>query len=273
VRFDLSDTLRLPFESAECVVHIAGEKRDTSKMWAVNVDGTDRMLAWSRDHSVKRFVLLSSVGVYGAKRNAGVVTETTPHNPRNVYEQTKDTAERRALQFCHDHDIECVVLQPSNVIGAHNPTVMPLVGFIRAIARGMLVQFGSDAWTNYVCVEDVAHALVVACTDPNCTGTYILNQDIPLVEVVQTVASGLGVPVPRYRLPRAAGVLLGEVGHLLERVSGRSLPMNRERVRDLSNSTRYDGARFVAATRFRYTVGVHSTLVALAERYVAAGIL
>jgi len=271
---DLATGLNLPIDSADVVVHIAGEKRDVNRMRSVNTEGTNRILNWSLGHGVKRFVFLSSVGVYGAKKNAGVVTELFPHAPVNEYERTKDEAEQNVLHFCRTHRIECVILQPSNVIGLHeNHDVFPLLGFMRSVVRRLVVQFGPSAWVNYVSVEDVGRALVVACIDPGVSGTFILNESLTLTDIVAAVASQLSVRSPTRRAPLLVGLLLGELGTLLERGFGRSMPLNRERVRELSNGTRYDGSQLVHATRFRYARGVRSTLASMAAWYASAGML
>jgi len=232
------------------------------------------MLSWSLDHGVKRFVFLSSVGVYGAKKNAGIVTELFTHAPVNEYERTKNEAERNVFHFCRTHGIECVILQPSNVIGLHGANdVLPLLGFMRSVSRRLLVQFGPSAWVNYVAVEDVGRALVVASIDPGVNGTFILNEPLPLKDVVEVVASQLSVRPPTRRVSLIVGLVLGELGTLLERVFGRGVPINRDRVRELSNGTRYEGSKLVHATRFQYATGVRSTLASMAAWYAGAEML
>jgi len=113
---DLSKPLSLPM-SARVVVHMAAEKQDAALMQAVNVEGTRRLLKWSAESGVRRFVYLSSVGTYGAGYRAGMVRAGQVQTPRNPYERTKKTAEELVRDTCERAGMQWSILQPSNVIG------------------------------------------------------------------------------------------------------------------------------------------------------------
>jgi nucleoside-diphosphate-sugar epimerase len=126
---------------------------------------------------------------------------------------------------------------------------------------------------NYVAVDDIARALVLVCENPGSSGTFILNESIPLPQVVETVASALGAPAPTLRLPLSLGLALGELGSVAERVLRRNLPVDRERIQELTNNTRYDGSALQRATGFQYESGARPTLASMATSYSLAGLL
>ena len=156
IGFDLAEErLALP-QGIDVVVHAAGEKRDVARMQAVNHRGARRLAEAAVRAGVRRFVHISSVGVYGAGHRAGRVDETAPHRPANAYEASKDEGESAVRETCAASALECVVLQPSNVVAPVDGQAWPLLGFLSAIRRGRLIRFDrDDAWLNYVAVEDV----------------------------------------------------------------------------------------------------------------------
>ncbi len=76
----------------DVLYHCAGEILDSSRMHAIHVAGT-RKLVDAAAGQVGHWVQLSSVGAYGPI-SQGVITETTSENPLGVYEATKAESDR-----------------------------------------------------------------------------------------------------------------------------------------------------------------------------------
>lgn len=274
VRTDLPAEVPPYRTGVTAVVHIAAEKRDGTRMKAVNVDGTQRMIEWATAVGARRFVLLSSVGVFGARENAGLVTSATPHRPCNEYERTKDVAERLVESAGRDGTIDAVIVRPSNVIGVHRRTGgAPLLGFLRSVKRGLLVQFPGIAWSNYVAVQDVAAAVAAAVTSDRLSGSFIVNEAIAVPDFIVMAAEAIGCRVPEIRMPRRLGAAVATVGSLLENTIGHKMPFDRAKFRELTNGTRYDGEEAWRALGFAYAYGVRRCVRELAECYTSAGLL
>lgn len=273
VALDLSREVDIEF-SPDIVFHIAGEKRDESKMWDVNLEGTRRLVDWSGRQGVKRFVYLSSVGVYGASKDSGVITESTPKRPQNTYEASKNAAEDWVRENCPKYGIEYVILQPSNVIGSTGGKAYPLLGMMRMIKRGLFTYFDEGgACFNYVAVEDVAAGLAAAMLPQADNRTFILNSPIPMKLAVDWIADEIGVVRPSRRLPTALGFIAGEMASTLTGLTGKSLPFSRERFNELTNTTSYDGSAISEATGFVYPLGIESAIRKLVRQYVKEGLL
>lgn len=260
-------------DGVSTVVHIAAEKRDAARMAAVNVEGTRALVRAAASAGVRRFVLLSSVGVYGAPPGSGRVTESAARTPANEYERTKNVAELETVAACRDAGMSCVVLQPSNVIGRHPGDVYPLRSLMRAVMHGRVVRMNPDAWANYVGVTDVARSLALATLTPALEGIFIVNEPMRLDTLLDLVAVAVGAPAPTRAIPPAIGRVAGALGSAAERVLGRSLPINRERVRDLMNTTWYDASALAGAAGFRCNGGVAQTVRDLATVYRTEGLL
>lgn len=273
VALDLSREVEI-HSFPDIIFHIAGEKRDESRMWDVNLEGTRRLVDWSVRQGVKRFVYLSSVGVYGASKNSSGVSESSPRHPQNTYEASKNAAEDWVRENCPKYGIEYVILQPSNVIGSTDGKAYPLLGMMRMITKGLFTYFDEGvACFNYVAVEDVAAGLVAAMSPQAANRTFILNSPIPMKLAVDWIADEIGVVRPSRRLPTALGFIAGEVASTLTGLTGKSLPFSRERFNELTNTTRYDGSAIVEATGFVYPLGIENAIRKLVRQYVKEGLL
>ena len=288
LKLDLAAPALVLPDGIHTVLHLAGEKRDAARMQAVNCDAAVRLVEASARAGARRFVHLSSVGVYGAPRHAGVVTETFAHTPRGPYETSKDAGERAVRERCAALGLACVVLQPSNVVGVVSEVTgprgrsLPLLGLVRMVARGWFRHFGQRAaWVNYVAVEDVAAALLAAARHDAAAGAFIVNTPAPLADFVGWIADELGLPPPRARLPFWVGAVAAGAGAFGSKVLRRSLPFDSARFGELTNSTRYDGTllerglafRLGFRLAFRYPLGIEAALRAMVRQYRAMGLV
>lgn len=270
---DLMQPVVLP-SGIDTVLHIAGEKRDATRMDAVNHQGTRRLVEAAARAGVRRFVYVSSVGSYGALPHSGLVNEAFPHTPRNRYEASKDAGEKCVREICAGAGMERVILQPSNVIGLMPGQPRPLLGLMKMVRSGYFTWFGrAEPWVNYVAVEDVAAAVVAAAMRASAGHDYIINTPAPLSLLVGWVAEELGVPVPGRRLPLWAGEAAAAFGSMAFRVLGRNLPVNRERFRELTNTTQYDASLLMKDLSFEYPIGVEALIRGLVRSYRQDGLL
>jgi nucleoside-diphosphate-sugar epimerase len=245
-----------------------------NRMDAVNHEGAVRLVEAAARVGVRRFVHLSSVGVYGAAKHSGVVDELHPHAPRNPYEISKDSGERAVRQRCAELGMGCVVLQPSNVLGAARGQNYPLLGLARMIARGWFRYFGSgNACLNYIAVEDVANAITAATLDVAATGVFIVNAPVQLATLVQWIAEELGVSVSTRRIPEWVGAVAASAGKFGPRWLARRLPLSPERLLELTNTTQFDGMAITRSLDFNYSFGVEAALRAMLRQYRREGLL
>jgi nucleoside-diphosphate-sugar epimerase len=233
----------------------------------VNHLGAARLVDAAARAGARRFVHLSSVGVYGAPKHAGVIDELREHRPANAYERSKDAGERAVRERCAANAMACVVLQPSNVIGWSQ--ARPLLGLMRIVAKGWFRYFGqTEAWVNYVGVEDVAGALIAEAREGHDDdATYIVNTPVPLRRMVDWIAAELAIRPPGKRWPYPAGVALAAAGALGRSVLARELPFSPERLRELTNTTRYEGSAISRGLGFDYPQGIEATLRKLVRAY------
>lgn len=116
-------TLEHFLQNAHLLFHCAAELKDQSKMWEVNVLGTERLLRSVSNSSIEYLCYLSSAGVVG-KTDLDWVNETSSCNPQNVYERSKWAAELLVAQGINGCRV--VILRPTNVVDDKRPGALGL---------------------------------------------------------------------------------------------------------------------------------------------------
>lgn len=156
------EVLRHFLMNARLLFHCAAELRDQSKMWDVNVIGTDRLLRIVRKSSIRYLCYLSSAGVVG-RTNVKWVDEKTKCDPQDAYEQSKWAAEQLVAQGIDGCQI--VILRPTNVIDNNHPGVLGLPMRSSWLDRIYVFLKGGEC-AHLLHAEDVAEAAMYFVSRP-----------------------------------------------------------------------------------------------------------
>lgn len=158
------DELARAMRGIDVLVHMAfivSEIRDKKRIYAVNVDGTRRVLEAAEAAGIPRLVVASSVSVYGAVRRDGPITEDTPRcgNEDSYYAHTKRIVEEMLDEFEKKHPgVTVTRLRPSIVCGAQTDNF-----FLAVLAHRIVVYPScSRAGLPLVHENDVGRAFYLA---------------------------------------------------------------------------------------------------------------
>src|ERR1700730_11723866 len=130
MRGDLADPalVRPLIREVDAVVHCAAKVGDWGPVEdyrAVNVECLRNLLEACKGRPLKRFVHLSSLGVYAARHHYGTdESEPLPAQHMDGYTQTKVESEHLVLQYQREHGIPAVVLRPGFIYGPRDRTVL-----------------------------------------------------------------------------------------------------------------------------------------------------
>ena len=251
-------------DRADVLYHCAGELRDASRMEAVHVEGTRRLIE-ATSGTVRRWVQLSSVGVYGQPRD-GRVTERSPLQPRGTYEITKKTSDALVQAAGLKEAFEWVILRPSIVFGEDMPN-QSLYQLVRAIDRGWFFFIGKPgAAANYIQADNVAHALTMCGVMPTAKGRiYNLSDHATLEDFVGMIAAALGKPSPRFRIPEPIARATAGVGSML---SAR-FPLTRSRVDAMTTRVQYPIDAIQAELGYAHEVALEAGMSRLVHAWLA----
>jgi nucleoside-diphosphate-sugar epimerase len=217
---DLADAASLARACAgiDTVFHVAGFAHagvDTpefaARHWAVNAEGTFKLLDAAVAAGVRRFVFVSSVQAVG-EPGPRCVDECWDAPPATPYGRAKRAAEERGLALGRETGIHAVNLRPALVYG---PGMKGnLARLVEAVRRGWLPPLPETGnRRSLVHVDDVCQAALLAAAHPAAAGwTYIVTDGQPLSgrELYLILRQALGLSVPGWTMP--AGVLRGAAG-------------------------------------------------------------
>ena len=245
-----SSALKSFVEGTDILYHCAGEIRDPSKMEQTNILGTQNLIAASKRY-VGRWVQLSSVGVYGPRRN-GLVDECEPCAPVGPYEMSKARSDHIVLQAAQTGDIALSVLRPSNVFGSEM-SAQYLFQLISTIEKGLFFYIGEPGTVfSGVHVDNVVNALILCGTKESSNWEiYNLSDELLLEEFVRIIAGKLKKREPTIRVPEK---LIRFTASRLERLPG--FPLTKSRIDALTTRTIYSSNKIKARLGYRHLVSI-----------------
>lgn len=194
------------------------------KYWDNNVGGSMALLEAMRTAGVRRLVFSSTAATYGEPVSTPI-TETDPTAPTSPYGASKLAVDHMIGGECVAHGLAAVSLRYFNVAGAygsygerHEPEshLIPLVLQVALGARESIAVYGDDYPTpdgtcvrDYIHVADLADAHLLAL-DAAVPGEHLVcnlgnGSGFSVREVIETVRTVTGHPVPEVAAPRRAG--------------------------------------------------------------------
>jgi nucleoside-diphosphate-sugar epimerase len=222
IRGSLEDprTLAVATESTEAVLHLASKTvdRERTGFHRVNVEGTAALCQAAVRAGVRRFVYVSTVGVYGHRPHRDA-DEDTPVAPDTPYARSKSEAERIVLDHHERGDLRCVVARLRFVYGEGDVSLLPRI--IRFTRRFPFL-VGSQAKLSLIEAGELAAVLArFALTPIQVSGRPVFHvtdgQPLGFEEMVGVICRSLGYRPPGLRVPFS---LLHAPIQAIERVLG-----------------------------------------------------
>ena len=232
VEADLARPETLPDALAEAdyVVHAAAHVGDwgpAEQYRAINVVALEHMLhAVARHGRLKRWIQISSLGVYPARHHYGT-DETTPTDAEGLdgYTRTKAEAEVVVARHMQEYALPAVILRPGFIYGPGDRHTLKRI--VDKIQNGQMKFLGrGDRLVNNTSVENLSDAILLAIENPNALGETFNIRDERLVtreEFINSVANYLGAPSPRHVPEWVARALVVPIEGIA-RMRGRTTP-------------------------------------------------
>jgi len=205
VQADLAEPDSLPpaLADVDYVVHTAAHVGDwgpPDKFRAINVYALEHMLtAAQHEGRLRRWVQISSLGVYPARHHSGT-DETTPPDLKGLdgYTQTKAEAEILLNRYRDTDQFPVVILRPGFLYGPGDRHVVPRI--IERLAAGKMKLIGDGKkLLNNTYVGNLVDATMLALEKEQALGETFNVRDARLVtreEFVGAIADYMGKPMP-----------------------------------------------------------------------------
>lgn len=165
---DLREPLSLmqALDDMEVVCHCAAHMT-VGDAWstfeAVTVRGTEMLLQAASRHKVKRFLHISSLGVYGDGQDT--ITEASPFDAssgeRGHYTRSKIESERLVWEYAREHGLPTTVIRPGPLYGPGKPPFVARL-CVPVGSKFQIIVARSDQYLPLTYVENVAEAICLA---------------------------------------------------------------------------------------------------------------
>ena len=236
----------------DAVFHVAADtavwRGHRERQWAINVDGTTNVLDAAIDKRCKRFILTSSVSVFGF--HEGVLSEISEPDVGAYwigYHHSKAEAERRVMAA----SVDAVVLNPGHVVGPGDTENWARM--IKMVDQDKLpgVPPGIGSFAD---VREVARAHVTAATLDNPAKRYILaGENASFVDVVRIIGSLLNQDTPERATPALILKAYARVLDLVSRVTKREPRVTPESIAMVCHDGSADSSKACAELGYRIT--------------------
>lgn len=260
--------------SVSVFVHAAAVRHrhgvDASTYRASNVDLVERALRAAAQAGVRRFVFVSSVGVYGFPSRLPV-TEQHPYAPRTLYAATKVEAELRAGRAASEVGIELSIVRPTIVYGPgdRNGMLDKMAAMMRASTYRIVGP--GDNVLHHTYVDDIVEGIWLAAMHERAAGDHFIlagPETTTLAGLSELVAGAVGRSLPKRHVPAAVARAVATAVDIAAlrgiAFTAREPPVNHEKLDVMTLPVYFDigkAHRLLGfAPRVRYKEGIVRTL-------------
>lgn len=194
---DYPGLLNVVSEDLDVIFHLAGDtstwKKEASRQYNVNVNGTINMCNVALEKKISRFVLTSSSSAYGV-HNTQISEETTSNalSTGMSYHETKYLAELE-LKKALDRGLDAVTVNPCNIIGPYD--FRNWSQLIINVCQGRMPGYPPGSGT-FAHVRDISNAHIAAAEKGRTGENYLLGGiKASFKDVIDEISNVTGIPL------------------------------------------------------------------------------
>ena len=232
------DSLRGIEKDVESVFHLAAIARPMAikdeEYFKVNTQGTRNLLEVFKNHSLGKFVYLSSVSAVGPSRDGQPVNEKTVPGPIDAYGQSKLESEKIALDFVEENEMPIVILRPPMVFG---PRDFEMLKLFKMVKTGFFpIRGRHNGHFEFCYVGNLIQACFLSEEKGETGEIYHVSNErnYTLREILDTISRAEKVKLMPFYLPNFLMTLTGLIVELLGKISGFHPPFSRDTVKWMS---------------------------------------
>ena len=236
--------MKIRLEGSDAVFHLASAhlsiRQDEREYWDINVHSLPRLLHQSRRAGVRKFIHVSSVGVYGNLAD-WPADEQAICRPQSIYGETKLAGEAAVRQFCEKTGLPAVILRPAWVYG---PTCPRFQKLYRTLKKGKFVFVGSGSNLRHpLYIADMLQALELAMIRDGADGELLIvggEQALPTRTIVDSICETMKIAKPRFRIPYSLGKMLALTVESTSRLIHIEPPVSRRTLEFFDTNNAFD---------------------------------
>ncbi len=202
----IKESIYQALERIDLVFHLAGEVYSKKKndYYEGNISSTRNLLAACKAKGTKRFIYMSSVGVYTPTKDRILLTERSDCTPITFYGKTKLDAE----ELVKKSNIPSIIVRAPVVYGPMQPPVLNKF-FSDALYKKKTYIIGDGNNLRSLCfVDNLAEGLKLLAGKPHLDGnTYVLSDNSPYTfnDIIAATSKAIESEIRVVRLPNLVG--------------------------------------------------------------------
>ncbi len=261
-------------QSDDVVVNASGyaNATDTSSagrrlFQSINVDGVENLARACVRKSVHQLIHISSVAAMGRLygKNIGEDARGPAISPYAISKRDAET-----LLEKYKHDLNVTILRPTSVFGEGRGLA---AAFCQMIEHGSIIlPRGGRALIPFTYIGNVCECVRLAIGNEACYNETFITGDktsYPLREIVDNLASGMGVNVKIRPVPYSASYIAAILFEMKSLFTGSPPALDRRRLATLSFSAEYDISKFRDKTGYTQPYLLQEACTSIAKWYIA----
>lgn len=244
---DLTDkeSLETALNGVDVVYHAAGEARENIPLdlyYTVNQLGTKNLLEAFVKNNGKKFLHVSTVGVYGYKSYKEPIKEEYPKHGTHAYHLSKWYAEQEVFKFAKENNFFASAVRPPYIVGPRDRQMAPkLFDFLMNEKKIPLIG-GGKALLSFVHHQDVAKALVACGEEEKANGEAfnISGSATSVKEIFETIGQVCNKEPNFMKIGFKTAYLLGIISEIIAKLTKSKPKITRRRVMQFSTSRVYN---------------------------------
>lgn len=187
---------------AQTIVHLAGlahvdqpDENTTKELYyRINAEGTQSLAKAAIKAGVRRFILVSSIGVNGPSSVALPFTASDEPRPANAFARSKAVAEVLLREAAEHTGMEWTVLRPPMIYGPDAPGNFARLAKLAKTGLPMPVG-ASTARRGFVAIDNIVDLMKTLITHPAAANRLFLvrdNEQPTIGELIEMICSAIG---------------------------------------------------------------------------------
>tara|TARA_Y100001960_G_scaffold267300_1_gene291488 strand:- start:533 stop:1513 length:981 start_codon:yes stop_codon:yes gene_type:complete len=199
-------------EDVDAVFHFAAIARPSAipdgHYFDVNEKGTQNLLKACNNPQIKKFLVMSSLAVFGPCKNQDSLNEESICGPIDTYGESKLAQEKVAEYFIKKQQLPIVILRPPTVFG---PRDLEILKFIKIIKNRFFPIRSNNKCINYLYVDNLVDASLLIIEKGAAGEVYLIDNGelCSLNQVINSISNALNVQMLPFYLPNIFMVLAG----------------------------------------------------------------
>lgn len=231
-------------KGCDIVYHLASAHLQQSiseaEYWNINTYSLNDLLERCQNAGAKRFVHISSVGIYGNIKQSLANEETEPH-PQSIYGKTKLAGERVVLEFHKKTGFPVTIIRPTWVFGPGCPRTRKLLS---ALKNGKFFMIGKgENFRHPIYIDDLLDGFSLVAQSENALGeTFILggSHAVTLRELIDIICQVMDVKPPRFSLPMGLAYSMALIAEKFFSLLGKEPIISRRRLEFFTTNNAFD---------------------------------